>query len=195
MFSMQYESSQLADFFQHHQMSEQRKELLSRNPLILCEVVDNLGGIDAIFELCLNNESYCKQHIKVDNMKRLVELLSTTTNCDNNAINCSNTQRDKNPQTNKRNIHDDNPPNNEMKNDQLQSTLNKTTAKQVISPLLTKYQVNQFAQSRLIYNVDCQNNLYFKYLPYNYASNLYYKMLLNTKFRIFLVVLIGVTYD
>ena len=171
--------------------------ILSDNPLIMCDMVDNLGGIRAIVDLCLNNEDYRTKHIKNDNIKHIINLLSTITG--ENVNNKINNQKDKeNDSVNNKQLeidediiitsdnHNDNPSNDNYYNQVQNDNCINNNSDCKLSKTIEKPERSNFSRNikdDLIYDVDCQNSLLFKYLSYNYANTLYYKMLLNVKFQ------------
>ena len=48
---------------------------LAQNTDLLQEIITNLGGLDAILSLCLNNDEYCDQHITKEKIITLKKLL------------------------------------------------------------------------------------------------------------------------
>ena len=67
---------QLELLSQHHQLMSDRN---------VTEVVDNLGGICAVVEFCLNSDDFCNQHMNQDNINNLTKILvPLTESVDNN---------------------------------------------------------------------------------------------------------------
>ena len=96
-------------------------------------IIDNLGGINQIFELCMTSESYVTKSISQENVNNLAKIV-----------------------------------NEKVTDKTLSLSLNPT--------------LNKFYKTKIIFAINATNNLYFKYLPFNIASYIYYNILLNKKF-------------
>lgn len=140
------------------------------------EIVRNLGGIDAILNICLNNEKYCQKHISIENLNHLQQLLLSDVN---------QTTKDTTVQ------HNMNTSTGDIEIIEAQdltfaasssTAVTAPTSRSMSTSYATKLHthkdwipIHSYSSKKIVYRVNGENNLHFKYLPRNIAKFMYYK--------------------
>ena len=135
------------------------------------ELMKMLGGLDNVINHCLNDDTYCKQNIDIENVEILKKIASTQKENDDNNVAISNQDI------------------NQNNSQTLQSTQSQQQQTKTI-----QMNINQFRDSRTIIAVDSTNNSYFYIFSLNIALHIYYNFIHSKKFPIIFTVSITFCY-
>ena len=131
------------------------------------EIVMNLGGINSIIALCLSNQDYCKTNVAIENVNNLRALLS---------LSADQTSIDTSPEsnTNQSQLQPTQP--------RMQSLESIDSIQPTVPSVTNIHEIQKFYKTKTIFNINSQNNLYFKYFSFDTASNMYKYLIIDKKY-------------
>lgn len=162
-------SSQVKLLTQYQKQKQSATQKTSFDAFQTLDIVNHLGGLDAVIEHCLKDDKYCQDNIKTENIEELAQLIlkQSANDIDNQTAAVVN--------------------NNYITNVSLSKP---TIAKHVNCKVSIIGSIVPFHTHKTIFVVDTKRCCYFQYLPPEIASFIYFNVILNKWFIISMSVIL-----